>query len=210
MTKFDPHEPKQLLQYIRSLPDFKIYTQIGANYGHIGATLADAVLQSNNNYERNVRHRISRIRKDYATETTLQALTKLLNKVTAQDFLQWNGERKPQTFLDLVELLSQENVDTEDDLRRWLQQPKSSEKLQGIRFLGPKTVDYLKILVGLPVAAVDRHLIGFLERAGLRKLNYGRVQEIVHETADLMEIDRAHLDHSIWRYMSGDTTGFAL
>jgi hypothetical protein len=62
---------------------------------------------------------------------------------------------------------------------------------------------HLKILVGLSVAAMDRHLFGFLERAGIGKLNYERSQEIVHRTADLMKLDRALLDHSIWLYMSG-------
>ncbi len=196
-------KPKQLADYIRSLPDFEIYTQIGANHGHVGATLADAVLQSNNNYERNVRHRIARIRKEYAGETSLEALKHLLKKITAQEFLHWNGTRKTQTFLDLIDLLGREGVNTEDDLREWLLRKDSSAKLRNIRFIGPKTVDYLKILVGLPNVAVNRHLRGFLARAGLdRNPNYERAQELVLQAADLMGLNRAHLDHSIWRYMS--------
>jgi hypothetical protein len=199
----DSREPEQLAKYIRSLPGFVMHTQIDCNYGHVGATLADAVLQSNNNYELNVRHRITRIRKVYARETSLQDLIRLLQKITAQEFLNWNGTRKPETFLDLVDLLGREGVNTEGDLRKWLQREGSSAKLGDIRFVGPKTVDYLKILVGLSNAAMDRHLLGFLERAGIGRLNYARGQEVVHRTADLMEVDRAHLDHSIWRYMSG-------
>ena len=64
-------DPERLENYIRSLSDFQIYTQIGDNYGNIGATLADAVLQANNNYERNVRKRIDHIRKEYARATSL-------------------------------------------------------------------------------------------------------------------------------------------
>jgi hypothetical protein len=63
----DSSKSEQVVNYIRSLlRGFVIYTQIDANYGHVGAILADAVLQSNNNYERNVRPRIARIRKLYA------------------------------------------------------------------------------------------------------------------------------------------------
>ena len=69
--------------------------------------------------------------------------------------------------------------------------------------LQSKTADYLKILVGLDEEAVDRHLLAFLERAGLGRLNYERSKEVVHRTADLMGWERAHLDHSIWRYMTG-------
>ena len=197
---------KKLENYIRSLPDFEIYTQIGGNYGHVGATLAGAILQANNNYERNVRKRIAHIRKEYAQETDLVALKQLLKKMSARQFLQWNGTRKPKAFLDLVDLLNIEGVNTEDDLRSWLQRDDTSAKLQKIRFVGPKTVDYLKILVGLPNAAIDRHLFGFIGRAGLGKLTYERARELVHQTADLMKVNRAHLDHSIWRYMSSDKT----
>ncbi|MCW3476268.1 hypothetical protein [Limobrevibacterium gyesilva] len=196
-------EPERLAIYIKSLPGFEKYTQIDGNYGHVGAALADAVLQSNNDYERNVRHRIARIRKMYARETSLQDLKQLLQRITAAEFLDWNGTRKPATFLDLVGLLGREGVNTEDDLRKWLPGEESSTKLREIHFIGPKTVDYLRILVGLPFAAMDRHLLGFLECAGIGKFNYARSQEIVHRAADLLGLDRAHLDHSIWRYMKG-------
>jgi endonuclease III-like uncharacterized protein len=195
-------EPEQLANYIRSLAGFERYTP-GGSYGHVGATLANAVLQSNNNYERNVQPRVERIREEYARETSLRDIKRLLGKITAQEFLHWNGTRKAKTFNDLVKLLSQEGVNTEDDLRQWLQRDDSKAKLLKIHFIGQKTVDYLKILVGLDEEAMDRHLLGFLERAGLGKLNYERGKEVIHRTADLMGWKRAHLDHSIWRYMSG-------
>ena len=117
-------KPEQLANYIRSLAGFERYTP-GGNYCHVGATLANAVLQSNNNYQRNVRPRVERIREEYARETSLQDIKRLLDKITAQEFLHWNGTRNPQTFNDLVELLSQEGVNTEDDLRQWLQRDDS-------------------------------------------------------------------------------------
>jgi hypothetical protein len=196
-------QAEQLARYIRSLPGFERYTP-GGHYGHVGATLANAVLQSNNNYERNVRPRIARIRKEYASDTNLQDLNRLLGKITTQEFLGWNGTRKPQTFKDLVKLLGRKGVNTEDDLRRWLQRSDSEAKLRSIPFVGQKTVDYLKILVGLDEEAIDRHLLGFLKCAGLGKLNYQRGKDIIHRAADLLGWKRAELDHSIWRYMSGD------
>jgi hypothetical protein len=200
-------QPEQLANYIRSLGEFERYTLPDGNYRHIGATLADAVLQSNNNYLRNVQPRVERIRREYPHETSLQDIKRLLAKITAQEFLNWNGTRKPKTFHDLIDLLQQEHVNTEDDLRQWLQQGDSKEKLLKIPFIGQKTVDYLKGLVGLDEAAMDRHLLGFIERAGLGRLNYQRAKEIVHRTADLMGWKRAHLDYSIWRYMSDGKRG---
>ena len=196
---------EQLVSYIGSLPAFEKLAHIDGNYGHMGATLADAVLQSNNNYDRSVRPRIAEIRADYADHVSLEELRHLLRQMTAQQFLRWNGTRKPKTFLELVDLLVREGVNTEDELRQWLLLDGSRDKVCEIRFIGPKTADYLKILVGLPETAIDRHILGFLELAGIIKLNYNDSQDIVRQTADLMGLDRAHLDHSIWRYMTKAT-----
>ena len=78
-------EPERLADYIRSLSRFEIYTQIDGNYGHVGAILADAILQSNNDYERNVRSRIARVREMYARETSLEDLKRLLQRKTDQN-----------------------------------------------------------------------------------------------------------------------------
>src|SRR5580704_9040864 len=122
----------RLADYIQSLPDFVMYAENGESYGHIGATLADAVLQANSNYELTVRKRIANIRKEYPDKTSLGALRQLLKKITVQDFLQWKGKRKPETFLHLVDLLESVGVNTESDLREWLQRDDSSVKLRNI------------------------------------------------------------------------------
>lgn len=201
--------PEELANYIRSLAEFEIVTQIGGKYDHVGATLANAVLQANNNYERNVRPRIKRIRMEYADDTSLEDLKRLLSKIGAQKFLRWNGTRKPQTLLALVDLLWREGVNTEDDLRRWLQKADSRDKLLKIRFVGRKTADYLRILVGLDDEAVDRRLLDFLEQAGLGRPTYEHAKEILRQTADFLGINRAFLDNSIWRYMGQDRNGDA-
>lgn len=193
---------QRLVDYIQSLPDFEMVTTIDGNYGHVGATLADAVLQANNNYERNVRHRIARIRSIYAGHVRLSDLQGLLSRISIQEFLDWQGTRKPQTFRDLMDLLGDEGVDTEDEIRTWLQTPGARAKLLAIRFVGEKTADYLGILVGLPKVAMDRHLDGFLAEAGIGKQTYALNQDVIYQAADTLKVERAHLDHSIWRYMS--------
>jgi hypothetical protein len=102
MAVVDSREPQRLVDYIGSRSDFKKYTEIGDTYRHVGAILADAVLQANTNYERVVRCRVGRIRKDYARETSLEDLKQVLKGITVQDFLKWNGTRKPKTFRDLI------------------------------------------------------------------------------------------------------------
>jgi hypothetical protein len=46
------------------------------------------------------------------------------------------------------------------------------QKLLSIKGIGPKTVDYFKILVGVSTAAIDRHLLNFLKLAGLTPAGY--------------------------------------
>lgn len=77
------------------------------------------------------------------------------------------------------------------------------EDSDGIRQgIGPKTVDYFKILVGISTSAIDRHLFDFLRLAGLAPCGYVDAQSIIHATADLLGVDRARFDHSIWQFMS--------
>jgi hypothetical protein len=75
-------------------------------------------------------------------------------------------------------------------------------KLRAIKGIGPKTVDYFKILVGVSTSAPDRHLINFLGLAGLMPSGYSEAQAVINATADILAVDRAYFDHSIWQFMS--------
>jgi hypothetical protein len=56
-------DPEKLAHYVKSLPDFEFYQTIDGNYDHIGATVADAILQANNKYSTHVKPRVNRILK---------------------------------------------------------------------------------------------------------------------------------------------------
>lgn len=49
----------KLVEFIRSLTDFVAVNEIDGNYHHIGASIADAVLQANMKFETHVRRLIS-------------------------------------------------------------------------------------------------------------------------------------------------------
>ncbi len=75
-------------------------------------------------------------------------------------------------------------------------------KLGSIKGVGPKTIDYFKILVGVSTTAIDRHLLNFLGLAGLAPYGYLDAQTIINAAADILSVDRAYFDHSIWQFMS--------
>jgi hypothetical protein len=156
-----------LVQYIESLPDF-VYHQVDPPYGHIGATIADTILQANNRYDANVTPRIQRILRQWPNATTVTAVLDLLNSIPATAFLNWKGEDRAIRFVSVVQLLSREQVETEADLQNWLMKDVNLHKLRAINGVGPKTVDYVKIMVGLQSIAIDRRLLNFFDMASIR------------------------------------------
>jgi thermostable 8-oxoguanine DNA glycosylase len=193
---------EQLAQYVRSTQGFVFYETIDGNYNHIGATVADAILQANNNYKTNVKPRVNRILAQYPNSRTTSAVRNLLQSLPVTEFLKWRGADRAARFSQVLDLFAVERIETEADLRTWLLRESNLSKLRAIKGIGPKTIDYFKILVGVSTSAIDRHLLNFLGLAGLSPCGYADAQSIVNATADMLRVDRAYFDHSIWQYMS--------
>jgi hypothetical protein len=191
-----------LAQYVGSLQDFTIYTTIDGNYDHIGATVADAILQANMRYATHVKPRINRILETYPEARTTTTVLGLVEELGAPTFLSWRGKDRAKRFLLVLRLFASEGVETDEELQIWLSIDANLTKLRAIKGIGPKTVDYFKILVGVSTSAIDRHLLNFLGLAGLSPSGYSEAQAIINETADILLVDRARFDHSIWQFMS--------
>lgn len=198
-------DPEKLAQYIRSLPEFVMYETIDGNYNHMGATVADAVLQARNSYATHVKPRVNRILATYPVARSTTAVLHLLEGISATEFLFWRGEDRAERFSRILGLFASEDIETEADLRDWLINNANLPKLRSINGIGPKTVDYFKILVGISTSAIDRHLLNFLGVAGLTPCGYNEAQAIINATADILSVDRAYFDHSIWQFMSRRT-----
>lgn len=199
-------DPEKLAKYVRSLPEFVFYETIDGNYNHIGATVADAVLQANNRYATHVKPRVKRILATYPEVRTTTSVLRLSEEISATEFLSWRGEDRAERFSRILDLFASENIETETDLRDWLLDPTNLPKLRSIKGIGPKTVDYFKILVGVSTSAIDRHLLNFLGLAGLMPCGYSEAQTVINATADILSVDRAYFDHSIWQFMSRQAT----
>lgn len=198
-------ESEKLVQFVQRLVTFEIYTKIDGNYDHIGATIADAVLQANNKYATNVKPRIVRIIAQYPEVRTTRALMILLQSIAVTEFLNWRGLDRAERFQFVLNLFVAEAIETQGDLREWLLIDANLTKLRSIKGIGPKTVDYFKILSGIQTNAIDRHLLKILELAGIQTTGYAHAQSIINDTADLLEVERAYFDHSIWQFMSKKT-----
>lgn len=191
----------KLVEFIRGLSDFSIVTEIDGNYQRLGATIADVVLQANMPYETHVRPRIKQIRRMFPAAATMSGLKKVLTERTTSGFLDWRGKDRVTRFDDIVSLFSSESIETEDHLKQWLMNERNLMKLAMIKGIGPKTLDYFKILTGIQTCAIDRRLLDFLKQAGIDAPSYDEAKEIINLAADIMSVQRAYFDHSIWEYI---------
>jgi hypothetical protein len=193
---------RQLADHIANLPDFQI-SQKGVNTTEsMGGIIADAILQAGLNYRTVVFPRVERIVSDYPEAATTSGFIELADKVGYNTVLGWNHPEKPRRAHSLAQLLAQEHIDTKDQLREWLQDDNNCSKLTKIPGIGPKTVDYLKNLAGLSEIAVDRHIRKCALDAGIAITDYHVVRRVFQFAADLLNVQRNELDHSIWLYMS--------
>ena len=126
------------------------------------------------------------------------AFRQLLSVVSLEALLDWRGETKIVTMRSIIELLSSDGVESESDLASWLSDATHRNRLLAIRGVGPKTVDYLGILVGAEASAIDRHLKRFLLDAGVVSRSRKLSQQVLSGVAAHLGISLRDLDYAIW------------
>jgi 3-methyladenine DNA glycosylase/8-oxoguanine DNA glycosylase len=104
--------------------------------------------------------------------------------------------------MELTWFLVNQGIEMEADLQAWLDRPGNASLLLELRGVGPKTVDYVKMLVGLPAVAVDRHVRAFVEEAGVSCRAYEDIGAVVECAAAELGVSAGALDVAIWTYMS--------
>jgi endonuclease III len=169
---------------------------------HLGAVVADAVLQAGVNYRTVVERRVTRIRERYPQTATLDGLLAVVEHDGISDFLLWNHSTKLVRFSHLVRLLAEIDIRTTDSLREWLPDEDARIRLMSLHGIGPKTYDYMCCLVGIDRIAVDRHVRTFAANAGVATVDYGDLQIVVSYAADLLGIARRDFDAWIWATVS--------
>lgn len=173
-----------------------------AAFNHMGAVLADSVLQAGLNYATVVRPRIEYIIKQFPTTDTVSSLLTLINEGQTASILQWKHHLKIMRFELLVKFMYQENVEATDDLRIRLRDENFKSGLLSINGVGPKTVDYMACLVGIESIAVDRHVRAYAKKVGIVNDDYYFLQRAFSYAADLMNTSRRDFDSWLWQVSS--------
>ncbi|MCL5960655.1 MAG: hypothetical protein M1358_15350 [Chloroflexi bacterium] len=189
---------RNLADYIASLEGFTLVDGYHFGYNHMGAVITDAVLQAGVKYRTVVEPRVGHVLERYPEAGTTSKFLAILQAIGVNIVINWSHPEKPRRLLELTNFLAKADVETVGDLRDWLTQPENCGLLLQIKGIGPKTVDYMKNLVNVPTVAVDRHIRRFVEAAGIATGGYTEVQLVVEFAADLLNVSRPGLDHSIW------------
>jgi hypothetical protein len=171
------------------------------SYNHVGAVLADVALQAGVNYETVVRPRITRILTNYSQFMTTSLLVHLLTRISVRDFLSWQHKEKVQRFRDLMMLVVRQEIQTVDDLGSWLTLLSAEKDLLSLRGIGPKSVDYMKILCGHETCAIDRHLKKAIEMAGVYTSSYEYMRWLLQQASRIVGISPRYLDTVLWNVM---------
>jgi len=193
--------------FTRSLDEFAMVEDLALPYHHMGATITDAVLQAGLRYETVVWPRVQHAMTIPEAATTSGFLA-VLRERGGEEVVHWTHAEKLGRMEAVAELFIAEDVETEADLHFWLCEDGDAcaaniAKLAAVHGIGPKTIDYFKILCGeQDTAAIDMHLTRFLERAGVRVTSYEQARQVIAEAAAELGVPAAQLDHSIWTYMS--------
>lgn len=194
----------RLTRFVLDLSGFEIQPDRGPCYAHMGATITDAILQSGLNYRTIVAPRIRRLLLCWPDASRTSIFLEMLTQNGLNQILQWRHSEKPVRIGQLTELLLKESVEIESDLSGWLNCQSNCERLRTVRGIGPKTVDYLKSLVGLQSVAVDRHVRTFVALAGVEAKSYEEIHEVVRLAAEELGIGLRSFDRSIWNFVSAE------
>ena len=171
-------------------------------YYHMGATITDSILQAGLNYHYVVYPRVLKLLTKYPDYKTTCDFIILMQVVPLTELVDWKNLKKLQRISDLSWFLYNNGIENEDQLAKWLDIERNIGQLRKVDGIGPKTIDYLKILAGDQAIAIDRHLFAFLELAGIPLCSYQEASLIYGKAAELLDIGQYELDKKVWMYMT--------
>jgi hypothetical protein len=204
-ARIDVKEAELLAGRLRALGELSArpaWGRASASCEHLGAKLADAVLQSGVGYEAFVRKRVERIANDFPTGATATGFQAILERDGPAAVLGLSGGRKLRTIQELTDFCVRQGIETCGDMKRWLQEPGNAPKLLEVHGVGPKTVSFMKLLVGLDAIAVDMHIRRFVIEAGLAHKDPEQIEALLLATGEMIGLSGSQVDELVWRSMA--------
>jgi endonuclease III len=196
-------DARKLVDFIENDTTFELIPSNFCPYhNHIAALFTDIVLQAGLNYKNIVAPRVKRVFNNYPDCETVQEFYDLILEEGLEDIILWKNDVKLNRIYDLIQFCFSNQINTSQELKRYLLNPENKSSFLNIKGFGNKTYDYLLKLLNVDTIAVDRHIFSFLDKAGIFTKDYTYTKNVVETAADLMDISRRSIDYSIWSYMA--------
>jgi hypothetical protein len=173
----------------------------------MGAVICDAGLQAGIRYATVVLPRLRRLVEEWPEATTTSAFVAHLAANDLGATLQWRGQKKLAVIAALAAELNTANIETPAGLAAIYADEQSAAtlavRLRQVKGVGPKTIDYLAILVGSDQhVAIDLHLRAFARDAGITTLTYSDLRGLYTAAAGERGWTPGDLDRAVWRYQT--------
>ena len=196
------NEVQKLVNYIIfKQSEFNPITQ-KTPYYHMGATITDAILQAGMNYKSVVYPRVEKLLTNYSDYRSTCDFIILFKTEPLKKIINWANDEKLKRIENLTWFLFERGINNEDELSLWLTEEENVTNLRKIKGIGPKTIDYLKMLSGTQAIPIDRHLFKFLELAGIFTSKYEYANKLYSNAAEALKLRKTELDSKIWSYMT--------
>lgn len=198
-------EARKLATFISNLESFQTYhVAEGFCYNHIGALYTDIVLQAGVNYNTIVKPRVHKVLIQYPEAYTVKRFQEVIDRIGLNKVINWNHAVKLDRVQRLLQFSFDNNINNCADLKLYLMKTGNQQNLLNMNGVGPKTLDYLLKLLNFDTVAVDRHIYSFVEMADVQTKGYHPTKRIVEFAADFLQVSRASIDYSIWKFMSNN------
>ena len=198
---------RQLVEFLSARMDVLPEPENRGVTSHIGAALADSILQAGLRYDTVVSRRVTRIVELFPEAATVSGTIDVLSEHGPRHFLSWTHPLKIVRFTGLLCHVHDQAVESIADLYTWLSREEARQSLLNLTGIGPKTADYLCSLVGLDCVAVDRHMRQLSKLVGIEQTDYSELKLVISYAADLMDLPRRQFDWWLWRMMSQNDNG---
>lgn len=176
--------------------------RVSRGWGHMGAALVEAALQRQRNYKSVVLPAAQAVKEAWPDAETTSGLRKRMQDHDLGKVIKYRSPSRILQVGQMAAVLESHKVETIDDFREMLSDqqrgPVLRKDLDGVKYVGSKTLDYLEILVGISSVAVDSRLTRVTKAAGIERTDYDHLAAVIRAAAADRGWRPGDLDAALW------------
>ena len=171
---------------------------------HMGRLIADSVLQRRQKYTATVQPRVERFERERPEAATTAGFLEFARDGDLSQALNWRGTGRLALMTEIAQALDDLGIESVEGLRDAFASDVTSDatsaRLRGIKGVGRKTVNYLKILAGLDFCAIDTRIKNFAAGAGIEDLCASHLEDVIADAAAARNTTVRSIDAAVWAY----------